>query len=942
MFKLLLLASLLVAGGTAAAQQFGGHPPSTRWRQINTDSVRVIFPAGLQREAAEVTGMIHRLAARPLHPLGKDFRKISIVLQPRSTISNGYVSLGPWRSEFLLTPLQNSFQLGSISWHRSLALHEFRHVEQYNNFRKGISRLAYYLAGQQGQELVNSAAVPDYFWEGDAVYQETQLSEQGRGRLPNFFNGYRSLWAAQKEYSWMKLRNGSLRDYVPDHYRLGYLMVAYGYEQYGNSFWGKVTDDAARYRGLFYPWQKAIRKYSGQSYPAFRDSALQFFKGQQAGNPTALDQWVAGQAHFAGDEEFPQWLDEQRLILVGSSYKKIPAFYIRDAGSGRQEKLRVRDISLDDQFSYRNGRLVYAAYEPDIRWRWYDYSVIRLLDIATNKQRTLTHRSRYFAPDISEDGSRIVAVQVVPGTSEPSQLHLLSSEDGRLLKALPNPDGLFYTYPKFFGTNQVVTAARNRKGEMALGLIDTETGHAQWLTNWTMRVIGFPTVHQDTIAFTATQGTADRLFIWTSNQLYRFLPPDSSAATGQYQLQLANGRFVWTAFTAAGYRLQQGAFTAGQLKRVSVAELAGPEPDFGVSNLAQGMDIIEQPADTSLYPVTPYPATAKLINVHSWRPFINDPDYTFSLLSDNVLNTLQSEIYFNYNRNEKNKQLGLTFTYAALFPWLRAGTSYTIDRPAAYGNNTVYLNEWQSNLGLLVPLNFSRGRQSRYLTLSSDIVYNKRYFQGIYKDTFDNRAFAYGNYSVSFSNQSQRARMQLYPRWAQSIQLNYRSAITLFDARQFLANAYWYFPGLLSTHHLVLNTAFQQRDTLRNHFFSSSFPFARGYEGYNYHQLLKLGANYHLPLVYPDAGIANIVYFQRVRANCFFDFTRVMDYTNQKVKVEADFRSYGMELFFDTKWWNQHEVNFGIRYSRLLDGALQGLGPKQWEFILPVNLLGAR
>jgi hypothetical protein len=42
------------------------------------------------------------------------------VLQNQTTISNAYVGLGPFRSEFFLTPAQNSFELGSlpglISW----------------------------------------------------------------------------------------------------------------------------------------------------------------------------------------------------------------------------------------------------------------------------------------------------------------------------------------------------------------------------------------------------------------------------------------------------------------------------------------------------------------------------------------------------------------------------------------------------------------------------------------------------------------------------------------------------------------------------------------------------------------------------------------------------------------------------------------------------------
>ncbi len=60
------------------------------------------------------------------------------------------------------------------------------------------------------------------------------------------------------------------------------------------------------------------------------------------------------------------------------------------------------------------------------------------------------------------------------------------------------------------------------------------------------------------------------------------------------------------------------------------------------------------------------------------------------------------------------------------------------------------------------------------------------------------------------------------------------------------------------------------------------------------------------------------------------------------IRYTNELRSYGTEIYFDTKWWNQHNVTFGFRYSRLQDGALQRLGANQWEFIMPVNLLGAR
>jgi hypothetical protein len=40
------------------AQNFGGFPPSVKWRQINTDTARIIFPAAADSQAQEIAAII--------------------------------------------------------------------------------------------------------------------------------------------------------------------------------------------------------------------------------------------------------------------------------------------------------------------------------------------------------------------------------------------------------------------------------------------------------------------------------------------------------------------------------------------------------------------------------------------------------------------------------------------------------------------------------------------------------------------------------------------------------------------------------------------------------------------------------------------------------------------------------------------------------------------
>jgi hypothetical protein len=73
----------------------------------------------------------------------------------------------------------------------------------------------------------------------------------------------------------------------------------------------------------------------------------------------------------------------------------------------------------------------------------------------------------------------------------------------------------------------------------------------------------------------------------------------------------------------------------------------------------------------------------------------------------------------------------------------------------------------------------------------------------------------------------------------------------------------------MKTHSLVLNASFQSRDTMNQYYFNNNFSFSRGYRSVNFPRMLKMSANYHLPLLYPDWGFANLIYFLRVRANIF-------------------------------------------------------------------------
>jgi hypothetical protein len=929
----------LLCSLSSHAQEFGGNPPSLKWRQINSDTARIIFPLGMEKQARQVASIVYALSRNTVPTIGAVKKKVNIVFQNQTTIFNGYVSLAPFRSEFELTPDQNSFELGSLPAHEQLAIHEYRHVEQYNNFRVGLSRVFYYLFGESGQEFANSLTLPNWCWEGDAVFQETLVSNQGRGRLPYFFDGYRAMWSASKNYSFLKLRNGSLRDFVPDHYPIGFMFVAFGRQKFGDDFWRKVTHDAASFKGMFYPLPKAIKRYSGISFKQFREDAFNYFSSQVEQDISTDSAAIYAQQHkhFVASEEFPQFVDKDNMVFMSSSFTKIPAFILYNIRHGEKKIIKTRAISLDNYFSYRNNKIVYAAYEPDLRWTWRDYGVIRILDIRTGKDKRLTTKTKYFSPDISQDGKNIVTVNV--NVNGKSALHILNSKTGAIIHIVPNKEELFYTYPKYFDANRVISAVRNQKGEMALGLIDLNDGSAKYLTPFSMNVVGFPSISHDTIYFSASRKGYTRFYASVNDKLYAIRFPYSNSSTGNYELESFGDEYAYTTFTAVGYVVSIEKFEDAKFELVSEADWLMP-PSLEKINVLEGRsaDLLDHTSFQD-YPVSSYSQSFHLLNFHSLRPYVNDPDYSFSLVSENILNTLQSELFIDYNRNEKYKQLGTDFIYSQLFPWIDAGLNYTFDRNALYNNKKVFWNETQANVGMSIPLNFTNGMTSTSLQFGSDFVYNQRYFQPAYKDSFDSKGFGYIDPFILFTNQIQQSQMQIYPRFAQTLTLNYNRAVTTFQANQFLASAYLYLPGVSFTHNIVLAAAFQQHDSLHNVSFSDNFPFSRGYSAENFYQIYRFSGNYDFPIAYPDWGFGGIIYFLRIRANLFYDYTHALDFYSNGNKFQQQYRSCGTEIFFDTKWWNELPVSFGIRYSRLLDPDFEGKGPNQWELILPINLL---
>lgn len=937
--QLLLLCLLFPFLSTA--QNFGGNPPSLQWMQVNTNSSKIIFPKGLDSQAQRISNVVQLLDTTTLYSIGNKLRKWNIVLLNQTTGANAYVRLAPVMSELFMIPDPNNFTNGSLRWDDNLIIHEDRHMQQFSNFNHGFTKVFSFLFGQEGQLLANGLTIPDYFFEGDAVWQETLVSKQGRGRMPSFFNGMKALWLADKKYNWMQLRNGSLRKFIPGHYDLGYPVVSYGYEKYGEDFWRKVTTDAVDFKGLFYSYNKAVKKYSGKEYSQFTKDALAYFKEQTLdGGKDNFNFITPAEKNNVEDYLYPQFVNDDTLIVTKQSYKEPNSFYL--LVNGKEVKLRVKDYTLDDYFSYNKGKVVYAAYQSDPRWANRNYSVIKLLDIYTNKQLQLTGKSKYFSPALNNSGTEIIAVRVNEDGS--NYLHRLNAATGELVQQVPNTNNYFFTQTKYIDDNSAVSAVRRPDGQMALVKINFTNGNTELLTSFSYNVLGYPFVSGDMVYFSMTDGNsknnkpADRIFAisLTGRKIYRL----TNNVNSIYQPAVnAKGILVFSAVTADGYRLAQERYEwKNYMEEGSLAIADDKWPAAGALQ-NRGTDAVDKVILTKSK-IGKYSSWSGLFNFHSARPFADDPEYGYRFYSDNVLSSLHSEITYTYNRSEQSHAVGYDLVYSGLFPFLRAGVERSFNREVDTGSAAIQTFKYAAtkfSAGFNVPLNFINGRTFKYFNIGGG--FNAEYVPYLDAKGLGTKALNYLNSYIVFSNRSRTAKQFINPQWAQTLTVTYRDAFNLVDNHKLVANASFYFPGLFRNHSLVMDGAYQKRDTLGD-FFSKTFSFPRGYQELNQRRMYKIGVNYHFPLCYPDWGFGNIIFFQRIRVNAFYDYgssqTKFADGSLREIKT----RSTGGEMFFDTKWWNALPVSFGVRYSRLLDRDYLNPGAvNRWEIILPVNII---
>jgi hypothetical protein len=907
----------LAAVGPARAQYYteGQDPYSIRWRQMENDRYRIVYPALNEVDALRV-GAVLDTVFEPIHyGLSLRARRLPIVLHGQNLYSNGVVTWAPRRSELILTPPTDIY---ATPWLKQLTVHEYRHVVQIGNLDRHFIRALGWLGGEQVTGAA-SAFLPKWFFEGDAVLAETQTSAFGRALQPEFTLAYRALLdgADINQFVYDKWLCGSLRDYIPDQYQLGYQLVNWTYKQHGPEYWERIYDYTTRHPYLIFPRQIAAKKfYRTSTYRLIRETFTDL-KRYWDSQPRTEDSAAPIETPYTAYTTYshPVPIDRERTVALKSDLDRPERLVLVDTTGA--ERVLAYTGNVSSRPVHVRGELLWTEYQTSPLWEQKSRSVIRRMALdGSRRAKTTVHpegRSWFYITPFEEGFAAV--------SYDPLNKYAVERLDTALqpVRRYPIPDGTSIhglAWDSASGTLALITLTEEG---MALTGLDPAAESLFPITRPSFVTINHLRAEEGSLFFNSIASGKDEAHRFDLRTGRQFRITDSRYGSVMPAAVPGTGRLVAATYRREGYFLSTQTLDTKPenevfYRRLPVDLLNAPQYDPGLP-LLDTIPLLSQEALTPR-PSKPYRKGAHLLGVHSWMPagfdvfnVIDERNIDLNLgatvLSQNTLSNTES--YLTYGRVDGRN-------------WWKGGLRLmlfapTVDLSLEYdgGDQLVYAPAGLDPKQLpdpgprekflaidgkvSLPINLSSGRMLRSLTPAVRLThYNTQY----YRPQTDRFAEGYekGELSLSYAQNVRTVARDLAPRWGFGVMGSWAGSPTRKDfGRVWSLYGNLYVPGLARHHSLRLRGAVQAQEAGMYNF-ASNVLFPRG-AAYNFapKRLGAVLADYRFPVAYPDWGIPEVLYVRRISANLFGGWSRYQPIGTTSYR---NARSYGTEITLDT------------------------------------------
>ncbi len=936
-----ILSALLLVLATFAAQfcaaqyySWGPSPASVKWRKMKTPDVKLIYPSDYEENARRVMWYMDTVRTHIDFGYRHGTMRTPSVIHTRNMIGNGMVMWAPRRIELLAAPDAPY----SEPWLKQLVFHEYRHNVQFNNLRRGTNRVLTWLLGEQIAFLgVGQFSI--YVTEGDAVMAETELSAFGRGLQPSWTMHYRAMRdVGSRNYSADYWFSGSYRDFVPDHYRVGYQMVRWSYDRFDKFIWDDIARYVSRNPQTIMPTVVGLRKLYGLTpLELFRHAFADLNKHWDS-----LPRVEDSSTRIATPEtsyttyRWPLWLDDNTLVAFKEDFDR-PSRIVKvefdlsavevDENAEGDSPLAARETvlaytgSVSSRPVLSDDKLLWTEYRSSLLWDEKTSSRLRSYDLGTGRKATFRGSEQIFYPTRTKHGTAWMAYDYS------GQFSILIEE---------NDDHRRIDFPRDIeitglawddATNALYFIGLDDDG-MFLGEVGSVSDWrrltpSRHITISDLRAAGgrlyFGSIvsgKDEAHAYDLATGTEYRLSESTYGSFQPSLSPDGR-------------RIVLTTYDRDGYHLsvQDASIATEQEQRTLPVDMVNPAWKRWEMPKMDSMVYTEADAENSKKRLNPrrFSRVLNIFRPHSWLPVnfyppaaIQEMDLTMTLgatvMSQSLLSDAISWLSYGWSPGGGSMVRG-GLSYNGFGPTLDVDFTWGGGNQVAYSDMPPTLNidikkHFSVATRLSLPMMVSSGYWSSVLNPSAEYFYTNGLIFRPKEGTTTGRltrGVERLSFRVTYSGQTRLARKEFLPRWGFGASVAYVMNPTNNDIRKIaLASLRGNLPGIVRPHSITLRLAWQESIGQGAYIlFRMKEVFPRG-ASYNFaaRRWASGSLDYQLPIWYPECGIPSIIYFKRVRINLFADYARWQDFSGAGNGIDTAGKwrplfSYGGDVILD-------------------------------------------
>lgn len=931
--------SLLPA--SAQLYSLGSSPSDIRWCEVEGGRVRVIAPDYAEQVARKVLFFADTLTntiGYGLAPNGESIVPLAMpfVVHAESSASNGITIMAPERIEINTMPSVGGF---ATPWLRHLTLHEYRHAAQYARLFDSTARLFYYLLGEQAL-LAITGVMPFWWLEGDAVDAETQATLFGRALQPSFTMHYRAvgrrILESKNPDRWF---SGSYNEYIPSHYHLGYQMTTTANTLAERYVWGEIMDYASRKPYTITPFEWVMRKQLGYSTEGLFRATFERLNNHwesllaREDSATKIPNATPNKHRNTYTQtKYPLWLDNERVVVVETTFDTPSAFVEIDTASGARRTLRHigalnsrpaivgeyiywTEMQQISSFSQHIGSVmcrarkdgkgdteralskeIYALFPTD-----YNGSLAYVRYNFEGTYTVVLPEGEFALPE----GSECHGLAAVG-----NKLYLLTtSDEGMAIESLTPASGEWgVVKPASRVTLSDLTASNNR---LYFGSIAS----------------GYDEVH----TIDLSTGTEERLTTSRYGSFYGSPSPDGS------KLALA-------VYDAEGYHLATAPNKAQQIvewstlpRNVVNSEVYRWENVLCIDTLAYGAEQIAESKER--VKAKHFGKAANLLNIHSWAPAYYRPE---QLMSGNLSNirlgaTISSQSLLSdavttlgvYYLPRGVVGANLNLKYTGWVPKFEFNISTDTAQPAAssreglmFENGDYAYSYDYSNSQMGYEQRLPRGRYSLFGRASLPVVLSNSYITSVLTPAIEaahNNNHLYspttGDYykgqtsaaaTLQWNSYTRSAYRNLQPRWGLALIGGVGKCFAPF-ATPTTVGAYLraYTPAFGLNDGFTLRASWQgiEGNGALNYALDFGWLTPRGARSQIYpDDQIGGSVQYDTPLFYPDWGASGIVMIKRLRASLFVDTLWGRVWREDGAKAWSGATTLGVDLWADTSW----------------------------------------